>query len=136
MINHEDESATGKTLTFKSLKKMDGSDVSKPTIYEAALGVYYFDITPTEELLFSVWEGSGDITFYGTMSAEAVTAANIQTILDNTVELKQYQGNKMEVVANQLIIYEDNGVDVLKTFNLFDLGGNPTSVDATKRVPV
>ena len=44
--------------------------------------------------------------------------------------------NRMKIESNQQKHYEDNGVDVIRTFNLKDGAGNPTMVAVMERDPV
>jgi hypothetical protein len=50
-------------------------------------------------------------------------------------EVKKVNLNKMVVVNNKLYIYDDNGVDIIKTFDLLDGSGNPTMTNVFQRIP-
>jgi hypothetical protein len=52
--------------------------------------------------------------------------------------MRKINTNKQEidVVNNQLIVYDDDGLTPLITFNLFDRNGNPSGLEVFKREPV
>jgi len=56
----------------------------------------------------------------------------------NFEKMRKYHTNKMEIDgdANQLIVYEDNGVDIAARYDLADATGNPNSTVIFKRTPV
>lgn len=53
-------------------------------------------------------------------------------------KMRKYHTNKMEIDANtnRLIVYDDNGVDIVAEYDLQDSGGNPNSAVIFKRIPV
>jgi len=50
--------------------------------------------------------------------------------------LLQKEQGKWEIKNNQLIFYDDDEVTPIRTFNLYDKDGNPTSDIPYKRIPV
>jgi hypothetical protein len=69
---------------------------------------------------------------------------NNLTILQNAITasqndltyLKQKESGRWKIVNAQLIYYENDGVTPLRTFNLFNSQGEPTSENPYERVPV
>ena len=57
-------------------------------------------------------------------------------VLEDTSKLVDVEFGKWEIVSNQLVLYKQDGVTVLKTFNLQDKNGQATSVSPYKRIPV
>jgi len=52
------------------------------------------------------------------------------------VELvKKIETNKWKIINNQLIIYDDDGVTPIRTFNLKDASGNPSEQNVYERQP-
>lgn len=85
-----------------------------------------------------------------TAAALATTTANIATmqtnvtsivsasatLLQTTADLRTAAFGRWKVIGTQLLIYEDNGITVLETFNLKDDEGLPSSTRIFERVPV
>lgn len=67
------------------------------------------------------------------IAALTVSLANITTKTDSLFEVAT---GKWEVASNQLHIYESDGTTLVKTFNLFDASGSPTSTLPARREPI
>lgn len=67
------------------------------------------------------------------ISGSAVTAGSMGQALSATW---QVQTGKWEMVANQLNLYDKDGVTILRQFNLFDTSNNPSLTGVVKRVPI
>jgi hypothetical protein len=52
----------------------------------------------------------------------------------NTV--RKLTSNRVKLENNQLLIYDDNCIDIIKTYNLFDEDGDPNLTEVYDRVPV
>lgn len=64
----------------------------------------------------------------------SVAVATVDTVVDLLFEIET---GKWEVTSgNQLKIYKSDGVTLVKTFDLYDSTGNPTSVAPARREPV
>jgi len=68
--------------------------------------------------------------------AHGVTDGKIDTAQNDLDYLKQKESGRWKITDNQLIFYKDDDVTPLKTFNLFDADGNPTSENPYERFPV
>jgi len=60
----------------------------------------------------------------------------IDEIYEKVELVRKMQTNRWKIENNQLIIYDDDGVTVLKKFDLKDRLGNPAEVNVFERVPV
>ena len=49
--------------------------------------------------------------------------------------VKKIESNRWKIVGNQLVIYDDDGVTPLLTFDLKNKAGNPTDTSPYERVP-
>jgi len=58
------------------------------------------------------------------------------TLADRVDLIRKINEGRWKITSNQLIIYDDGGVTVLRTFNLLTKGGVPTEKDVAERVPV
>ena len=57
--------------------------------------------------------------------------------LDSALEfLKHIEGGRWKIINNQMLFYDEAGVVVVATFNLFDSDGNPTMENVAERVRV
>ena len=70
----------------------------------------------------------------GDVDTVLVTVGNMSLVID---DLLKYQGNKTLIDPNNftLTIYEDNGTDVLKVFDLQDANGVASITDIYRRIP-
>jgi hypothetical protein len=50
--------------------------------------------------------------------------------------LKKIATNRWIITGNQMVIYDDNKIDILYTFDLKNQAGNPTMTEPYERVPV
>lgn len=64
---------------------------------------------------------------------ETISSRASQTVLD---VVRKYQSNKMVIHNNQLRVYDDNGTDIIRTFNLFNASGDPAEKSIFTREPV
>jgi hypothetical protein len=62
--------------------------------------------------------------------------ADVATIKLDVAFLKQYESGNWEIVNNQMIFYDTDGVTPLRTYNLFNRLGAPADVDTYKREKV
>lgn len=74
-----------------------------------------------------------DSTLPATLTTIEGKIDTIDTVVDLLLEIET---GKWEVTANQLKVYQSDGVTLVKTFNLFDSAGNPTSTDPSRREPI
>ena len=66
-----------------------------------------------------------------------VTDGKIDAAQNDLDYLKQKESGRWKIIGNQLIFYKTiDDVTPLKTFNLFDADGNPTSENPYERFPV
>lgn len=70
----------------------------------------------------SVIVGAGELFWNGT---EEISIEIVDTIRKALL-------NNMKVLNDQLIIYDDDGVTPVYTYNLFNLAGEPSSIDITE----
>lgn len=82
-------------------------------------------------------------TIVGRVTANVATEAKqdvIDGIVDNilldTDALEKIATNRWKIVANQLIVYDDDKVTPIYTFNLFSAGGAPVMENVYERVDV
>ena len=50
--------------------------------------------------------------------------------------LNKVEKNRWKITGSQLLIYDDGGTSVIRTFNLYDESGNPSQTNVMERVPV
>lgn len=134
-----------------------GVDLAKPTITAVGGGAYKFTpVFPANRgIAYIMKTGTGgnpksiakfmrpedfniDNADVPTSSVGVTGIAAVEAKVD---ELLQINKGKWEIKytgldANRLIIYQADGVTVLKKFDLFDKDGLPTSINPFKRVPL
>lgn len=129
---------TGATPTFDTYKDDAGVDVSQPTITEIGGGAYKFTpVFPTDKgLAFLVNGGVGSAPRRqsGFLRPEDYN-------LDILTDLGDEAFGKWEIKttgpdANRLVLYRQDGVTILKKFDLFNSVGSPTYQNPFKRTPV
>ena len=64
-----------------------------------------------------------------------VSSQGTITQLEDITAIKKVQLNRWRILNNQLLIYDNDGVTVLYTFNLKDSSGNPAEANVYERVP-
>lgn len=69
-------------------------------------------------------------------TTDEVTTAGLSDIAADVADTKQGLLGRWQIVNDQLIMYQEDGATVLRTFNLFDEAGDPTSVNVFRREPV
>lgn len=138
--------ATGLTPTF--LQYIDISSLtdligSAPAISEIGNGHYKFSVdwdtapestAPTDSISIVIDAGVAI-----TSPQERYVTARINRTDDfgsKVHTLYDIEMGKWEIVNDQFILYGSDNLTVLKTFDLFDLDGDPTSIAPAKRVPV
>lgn len=129
---------TGASPAFDTYKDTDGSNVSQPTITEVGGGCYKFTpVFPTDKgLVFIINGGAGVIPRRqsGFMRPEDYN-------LDILTDVKDEMFGKWEIKTsgpdvNRLILYREDGITVLKKFDLYNSSGLPSTVNPFKRQPV
>ncbi len=92
----------------------------------------------------------GKLTLDSTCTAGVISIRGISQFTDNSSitpdvsglisksieDLLKFENNRWKIEANQLIIYDDDGTTAIRTFDLKDAAGNPTSDSPYERVPV
>jgi hypothetical protein len=129
---------TGATPTFTTYKNTDGTDVANPSITEIGGGVYKFTpIFPTDKgLVFVVNGGAGSTPRY-----QSAFLRPEDYNLDALTDLQDEMFGKWEIPTigpdtNRLVLYRQDGITVLKKFDLLDSSGSPSSVNVFSRIPV
>lgn len=123
-------SRTGRTVSV-SIKDIDGNIVMSGftlgSVIELGSGYYGVDITFSEDFVgYLEWNNSTD----GIILFEPIL-----TILNDAETLRKIETNRWLILANQLIIYDDDGTTPLLTWNLFN-NGTPDGSAPNERVPV
>ncbi len=114
------------------IKVADGAGAgAPPAVAEFSDGFYYFDVVPTERLAVRV--DSEDVTME---DAERYIFMEVGPYDDDLGWMKKIGSNRWKIFANQLIIYDDDDVTPLYTFDLKDSAGNPAMANVYERVPV
>lgn len=114
------------------IKVADGAGAgAPPAVAEFNGGFYYFDATPTERLALRL--DSEDVTME---DAERYIFMEVGPNDDDLKWMKKIGANRWKIFGNQLIIYDDDDVTPLYTFNLKDSAGNPAMENVYERVPV
>lgn len=145
-ITGDPTAGTGLTPTFleyRDIESLTDLSGSAPTIVEVGNGHYKFSMDwdtvpestgPSNSIAIVIDADAG----IGSAQERYITARINRT--DNfgsqVSSLFQIETGKWEVVSNQLKIYESDGLTLIKTFNLFDATGNPTSTIPARREPV
>lgn len=72
-----------------------------------------------------------------TIQSNQTTSLSNQTMIYGVLTtLLEIETGKWEVTGNQLHIYESDGLTLVKSFNLFDSSGLPTSSAPARREPI
>jgi hypothetical protein len=117
-----------------------------PTITEIGSGHYKFSVdwdtapestAPTDSIAFTidcdpataVGLAANERYINGRINRSDNFGSSIDTVLEVTL-------GKWEIDSNQLKLYQQDGTTLVKTFNLFDQGGSPTSTLPARREPV
>lgn len=112
---------------------------------EVASGIYYLDLVLGETngdvvaiQVKTTTEGAKTtvLVFYTSAQTLDEIDVNIDSILADTDVLEKIGTNRWKILSNQLIIYDDDGVTPLYTFDLKDSSGNPAMENVYERVPV
>ena len=152
--------ATGLSPVFseyRDIATLTDLSGSAPTIVEVGKGHYKFSVDwdtapestgPTDHIAIVIDAGvaigenaeryiTARINRKDNYATEISTIASAVSSIGGIVDtLFEVATGKWEVVSNQLNIYESDGVTLVKTFNLFDAAGSPTSTLPAKREPV
>lgn len=141
---------TGLSPTFTTYKDDLGNDLAQPVISEVGGGWYKFTpvfADPDRSISYIVDGGvsASPRYIYRNMRPEDWNADNadtsvsaVETKIDDihAVSLGKWEIKTTGVDANRMILYAEDGVTVLKKFDLFDDSGAPTSVNPFVREPV
>ena len=73
---------------------------------------------------------SGIVTVVFQVSSQGI---NLQS--DDIATIKKLNQNRWKILNNQLIIYDDDGVTPIRTFDLKDSSGNPSEQNVYERQP-
>lgn len=126
------------SLTFTTYKNDLGVNLTQPVISEVGGGLYKF--TPVfadlDRAIVYVLSTSGNSPGYLSqlMRPEDWAADLTQDVAD--VFLGKWVISNAGPDANRLVMFRQDGVTVLKKFDLKDLGGNPTVNTPFSRTPV
>lgn len=82
----------------------------------------------TDKLKFSA-----DNDVIATLDGEKVDL--VSDLRDAIILIKKLQTGKWKIENNQLIMYDEDGVTPLLTFNLYDKDGQPSEINVYERVP-
>lgn len=124
-------------MSFTTYKNEIGTNLSAPTIVEVGGGAYKF--TPTFATnhgiawVINTGAGANPPSLFGYIRPEDFYPDQIQDLTDEAFgkwQIFTIGGN-----ANKLILYRADGVTILKTFDLQDASGNPTTTNPFIRVP-
>ena len=116
-------------------------------VYHRVAGVITEDLAPT------AMSGSGSLWYYSYVSTLTEGKYIIEyTITDNEAEvyiqtedlnigylesdlefIKDIEGGKWEILANQMVFFKSDGVTEIARFNLFDSAGSPSMTEVFKR---
>lgn len=129
---------TGLTPTFTSYTDTSGTPVAQPTISEVGGGAYKFTptITSSQGLIYVIDAGATAAPRYVSRYIRYSDWS-----LDEVLTLLQYETGRWKIFttgpdANRMVFYEDDGVTVLKKFDLFDSSGSPAVTAVLERDPV
>jgi hypothetical protein len=119
---------TGLSPTM-SIWKIDGTQViTDAAMIEIASGFYYYD--------FTTYDNSEDYVYL----ADGTTALpDSERYSEGSNEQKEVrdllkiQSNNYEIINKQFVVYDDDGVTPLFTWDLFDRNGNPSDQTIFKR---
>jgi hypothetical protein len=129
---------TGATPTFSTYKDDTGSNLAQPAISEIGGGSYKFTPTfPTDKGIACVIDG-------GASANPRYVASYMRPedfYIDRVEDLYQETFGKWRIHtsgadANRLVLYQTDGVTVLKKFDLQDTNGIPTTTNPFIKIPV
>jgi hypothetical protein len=127
--------ATGLSATV-SIWKTDGTVVvNASAMTEIAGGFYKYTFSTYNDAYDYVIRADGG----NTLSAPdryKMSANDLGQVTNPLNLVKKIEANKMKIETNQLKIYEDDGVTVAKTYDLFDENGSPSMTSVFQRNPV
>ncbi|NDD85136.1 hypothetical protein EBZ38_12805 [bacterium] len=141
---------TGASFTFETYKDNTGANITPPSITEIGGGAYSFTPSFTTDkgivyVLRADTSGATPKRVSRYMRPEDWNTDNsdipTSTVNDAVSELISIAKGKWEIKttgpdANRLILYDIDGVTVIKKFNLKDSSGNPTATAVFSREPV
>lgn len=134
---------TGATPTFEIYQDDTGAAITpQPTITEIGGGAYKFTpVFPTDKwILYVINTGAGVIPAKkeATLRPEDYIEDALEAgLIDLTdVALGKWEVRTTGPDANRLILYREDGVTVLKKFDLTSSIGAPTTTNPFKRTPV
>lgn len=128
------------SLTFSVYKDDTGANVMPvPTITEIGGGLYKFTPTlpanPARALVYVLNTGGNlPANYFRLVRPEDWNDDFINDLMD--VALGKWQIFNSGPDANRLVLYKQDGVTVLKKFDLRDLSGNPSITNVFQRLPV
>ena len=112
--------------------KIDGTKViNAQAMTEIAGGFYNYDFTDYDEDENYCIRADGTTALSG--NDRYVYSTNETAGVGKILKI---QKNKWEIKGNQMIFYDDDGVNPIYTFNLQNKSGSGTEKDVYKRVPV
>lgn len=129
---------TGATPTFSTYKDDTGVNLAQPSIVEIGGGAYKF--LP----VFTTDKGIAFVIDAGASSNPRYVAGFLRPedfYLDRVEDMYQEHFGKWEIFTtgpdvNRLVLYRDDGVTVLKKFDLHNAAGVATTVNPYRRTPV
>lgn len=127
-------------LSFATYSDTSGGALTNPAITEIGGGAYKFTITfPISGLgvVYVLACSSVNATpsyQHGFVRPEEFYIDNIATLM--SINQGRWKIHTSGPDANRLVYYADDGITVLKKFDLFDADGNPTTSTPFERVPV
>jgi hypothetical protein len=127
--------ATGLSPTVSVWELPKTLVVNAQAMTQVAGGFYSYDFTGYDDTKDYAIRADGGVS----LPAAERYVANTNDLGQVTNPLnivKAVEANKMVIEANQLKIYADDGATVLKTYDLKDNNGNPSSSSVFQRLPV
>lgn len=114
------------------------ADCTNEAIEIGSSGFYYLDLVAAET--------NGDVVaiLVTTTTTDAKSVPLVYYTVAQTLDemqaditiIKKILRNRWRITSNQLIIYDDDEVTPIRTFNLKDSAGDPSSTDIFERDPV
>lgn len=112
-------------LASVSLVQVSSSNIYRYVWEPTSLAVGQYQVEYTIE----------DTEGNSSVQLEELSVLNVPTWEEFNI-VKQIEVGRWKIASNQMIIYEDDGVTELLTFNLYDLAGRATNTNVMERVPV
>ena len=94
------------------------------------------EVTVSSRLAAEDYVPPDNTAISGLPTLSEIEASTILAKEETLNTVRKLTSNRVKLENNQLLIYDDNCIDIIKTYNLFDEDGDPNLTEVYDRVPV